>query len=286
MDCYLVTTEHLEDKVLFLDDEDFKVAMNYVPAVALETDVKMLAFNLMSNHMHFVPMCERADAESFINEFKRRYSYYFHNRYGVREVLRRVDVDIRLLPAGTESIERGIAYTQMNPVAARICQHPSLYLWGTGDAFFNAKPHSGTRLDELSLRQRRRLLHSKSELPGNLIVGEGGFILPSSYVYVGYVEKLFRTSERYTYFLNSSSKARKQLESTEALPAFRDHVISPAIVDLCNSLFRKQSLKELSPEEIPELLRQLRRRFSMDISQLSRLTGFSYADVARKLEEF
>lgn len=62
----------------------------------------------MSNHVHFVLEGTEEDARC------------------VREFLRGNGVDIRLLELEGESLERAIAYVQMNCVAANICMHPSL----------------------------------------------------------------------------------------------------------------------------------------------------------------
>ena len=51
---WLVTTDHLEDGLWFRDESDFKVGMNYVAALAADTGVIVLAFILMSNHVHFI----------------------------------------------------------------------------------------------------------------------------------------------------------------------------------------------------------------------------------------
>ena len=52
---YLLSTDHFEDSLWFRDEEDFKVAMNYVAIQAVcSPDVVVLAFILMSNHVHFV----------------------------------------------------------------------------------------------------------------------------------------------------------------------------------------------------------------------------------------
>ena len=52
---YLLSTDHLEDGLWCRDDEDFRVAMNYVAIQAASSpEVAVLAFILMSNHVHFV----------------------------------------------------------------------------------------------------------------------------------------------------------------------------------------------------------------------------------------
>ena len=120
MDFWLATTDHLTDRIWFRDDEDFKMGMNLVAILAVALQVDVVSFILMSNHVHFVFCCPYEQAERFMNEFKRRYSQYMRKKYGVKELLRKVHVDIRPISGKDESMEWAIAYVQMNPVAAGI----------------------------------------------------------------------------------------------------------------------------------------------------------------------
>ena len=284
---WLITTDHLTDRIWFRDDEDFKVGMNLVAVLACCFQVDVLSFILMSTHVHFVLACSNGQAKRFIDEFKRRYAQHMRKKYGIKEFLRENDVDIRPLEGMQESQEWGIAYVQMNSVAANICLSPTNYPWGTGNAFFKASPPRGRRLDSFSGRARRRLLHSEQELPPHLLVGEDGYVLPESYVQVERVETLFRTPKRMDYFLRNSSKAKRRLASAGSeSPSFRDQVVQSAIPDLCHTLFQKRILDELTREEQSELLRQLRFRFSSCPHQLARVTGLSYERVATLLDAF
>lgn len=284
---WLVTTDHLTDRIWFRDDADFKVGMNLVAALACSFPVAVLSFILMSNHVHFVLACSHEQAKRFIHEFKRRYAQHMRRKYDVKEFLRENDVDIRPLDGMEESQEWGIAYVQMNSVAANICLNPADYRWGTGNAFFRSTPPRGRRLDSFSGRARKRLLHSEQAFPPHLLVGEDGYILPESYVPVERVENLFRTPKRMNYFLQNSSKAKRRLASQGLdSPSFRDQVLLSAIPDLCQTFFRKRSQAELSEEEMSELLKQLRYRFSSNVDQLARVVGLSYERVVTLLDAF
>ena len=285
-DYYLVTTGHLEDKLWFLDDDDFRTGMNYVAIQASLSDVIVLCFILMSNHLHFVLYGEREEALAFVNGIKARYSQYYYKKYGVNEFLRRNRVDIQRIDASDESLERAVAYVLMNSVAANICSHPTQYPWGTGNLFFNSEKPSATPLHQLSKRARSKLFHSWCpELPLDWKVGKAGFILPECYVNVSFVESRFRTPQRMNYFLMSSSKARRHLESFEGgRPVFRDQAISAMLPDLCRSLFQKQRYEDLSTEEKIECLRQMRFRFCTNPNQIARVIGLSYEEVAKMLD--
>ena len=285
---WLITTDHLEDRLLFKDAEDFRVGMNYVAVQVHKKQVAVLVFILMSNHLHFILYCTREDAEWFMNDLKKEYSKYLRNKYGSREHLRGNGVDIRLIPLENEALERAMAYVQMNCMAANICGSPGDYPWGTGNCFFQVRgtAEPGSRpLAGIKDRERYRLLHSKADLPGEWLMSESGYILPSSYVRKDLVENAFRSPKRMNYFLQSSSKAKLRLETGEqSLPAFKDQVIVSALPDLCWSLFRKQRIAELSPEQLLELMRQLRFRFAANVNQIARVTGLSYEDAAAYLD--
>ncbi len=297
---YLVTTKHLEDGLWFRDEEDFVTGMNYVAIqAALTPEVIVLAFILMSNHVHFVLSGTRLEVEAFVNGFKGRFSHYLGRKYGVKEFLRRNKMDIKEISEDeAEALERAIAYVQMNCVAASICLYPGQYPWGTGSTFFQAGwdgRNSGSRhaaqkyrrLRNLSGRERIRLMHSRAalKLPNEWLLSESGFVLPESYVDVNHVESVFRSSKRMQYFLSSSSKARKRLEAEdEKLPAFRDQVILGALPDLLQSLFQKPAFGALSTQEQAETLRQVRFRFSAGIHQAARVCGISYTEAARLLD--
>ena len=288
---YLVTTEHLEEGLWFREEGDFAVGMNHVAIqAALCPEVIVLAFILMSNHVHFVVYATKREAREFVEAIKCRYSQYLFRKYGIRELLRRNSVDVSEIKAHVdeEAVERAIAYVQMNCVEARICAHPSQYPWGTGNLFFNVRPASlpGKPIGSLSRRARTRLLHSFCDvIPDNWLVCDAGYILPESYVKVDLVERIFRTPGRLNYYLNTSSKARKRPETGEEhLPAFKDQTILQALPDLCRSLFSKGSFEELTESEQREMLRQLRFRFSANVNQAARVCGLSYADAARLLD--
>ena len=271
--------------MLFGDEDDFRAGMNIVAICAHLTGVKVLSFILMSSHVHFVVHCSPYDAKPFIDKFKTLYSKHYCRKHGASEFLRLLKVDIQEVFVEDESLFRAIAYVIMNCVAANLTPNPFLYAWGTGSVLFNTIPNKGRSLGEMSQNARRKLLKSRVELPAEFIVGDGGFILPRSYVPVKYLEAIFKTPKRYSYFLNSSSKARLRLEKTEA-PSFSDHIVKAALTNLINSLFRQASLESLNDRQKAELIRQVQRRFSSDEGQIVRISGLPKEEVNRLINGF
>lgn len=282
---FLVSTDCLKDRLLFIDDVDFRVGMNCVAIAAFQLHINVLAFVLMSNHVHFVVECSAEEAVIFAHKFKQLYGRHIHQKYGTIDYLRKLRVDVQELMIEDESLQRGIAYVQMNPVAANITPTAVQYPWGSGPSFFNVSPGKGVEIGSLSLRKQNALLGSRVILPASWLLGPDGYILQESFVHIQFVEALYRTPNSYSYFLNTSSKARARLEKDPA-PSFRDQIILAAIPDLCRSLYRSDGLDSLSPEQSKDIIRQLKRRFSMDIKQLARVTGMSPSVIAEMLESF
>lgn len=283
MKIYFVTSDHFSKRLWFKDDDDFRAAMNYVAIVSILTGVNVLAFILMSNHVHFVLCCHEADAKLFIDTFKKLYGTYFCRKNDVSNYFRRVCVDIREIPCENESVERTIAYVQMNCVAANICPTPFFYKWGTGACFYNDNKIPGYPISSISRRAQIRMTRSNVKLPSSMRFSDEGYILPESFINVKGVESLFKSSNRYKYFLNSSSKAKKSIDK-DAAPSFRDQNILASAIDLCRSLFRTGSIESLDYSQKAELLKQLRYRFSADIAQLCRVINLSYEEAAGMLE--
>ena len=259
--------------------------MNYTAVLAASMPISTLAFILMSNHVHFVLQGTEYDVNVFINEFKRRYSKYYQGKYGSAKFLKRNGVDIKFIPNENEAAERAIAYVLMNCVAASICLQATQYPWGSGNVYFNETIPQGICVDALSGRHLSRILHSRAPLPGDWLIGNDGYVLPSSYVKVKYVERLFRTPSRMDYFLRNSSKAKLHLNAgQDAQPSFKDQTILAVLPELCQKLYGVSRFQQLTDPQRTEVLRQLRFRFSSNVHQLARVVGLSYDAAARLLD--
>ncbi|MBR4801639.1 MAG: hypothetical protein IK041_02385 [Bacteroidales bacterium] len=279
---WLVTSEHLKNRLWFKDDEDFKAGMNYVALLASTQPAQIMAFVLMSNHVHFVVGGSKKDALGFVTRFKKLYSQYYRSKYSFKQLLRGNGVNIKELSVGDESFEKAVAYVQMNPVAANICVHPSGYPWGTGSTFFSDRQHSGKFFSDLSQADRKHMLHSKRKLPPQYAVDGRGVISPFSYIDVNFVESVFRTPKRMSYFLSKSSKAR----TVAKLPTFSDKTILMAVKELCISMYNKPDLSFLEDPQRADILRQIQYRFSADPNQIARVVGIPYATVATLIDSF
>lgn len=82
---YHVTQRGNYRQDVFQDEEDKKVYMDYFQDYCIEFGLKVFAWCLMDNHVHFV--VEPLKSDSMANVFKlthMRYSHYFNKKLGVK----------------------------------------------------------------------------------------------------------------------------------------------------------------------------------------------------------
>ncbi len=287
LECWLITTEHLNKGLLFKDDEDYKCGMNCVAVTSVATRVNILAFILMSNHTHFVLECSQISVKEFITRFRYNYSRYYCKKYAENNIFKNNKINIQFLPDSDEAFERAIAYVQMNSVAANICLEPSQYPWGTGNLFFSRHTPTGQYLKNISVRSKNKVLHSRIEMPPNLLLNDDGYIEPATYIKKDIVESIFRSANRMRYFLSKSSKAKSIIDDklkSGYVPSFKDGLLFEAAKELCMSMFQKQGIANLTNIQTIELIRQLQYRFSAAPDQIARVTGLDYTLVSKLLD--
>ena len=82
---YHVCTNGTDCPVLMRCLEDYHVAINYSAVSAWRTSVQIAAYSIMSNHFHFLILCEaRQQAQCFIKRFKQLISTYLLKKYAFK----------------------------------------------------------------------------------------------------------------------------------------------------------------------------------------------------------
>lgn len=159
-DFYHICTEGLEQVTLMKDLEDFRVAWNYLAICAWRTGVFVVAFVLMSNHLHILAACRNAgQVNKYIRSFKALYSRYLNKKYGMTKTMHCSDTAIYRIDT-IQYLRNCIAYIFRNPLTARICSRLDQYSWSSFHSCFSGvgKLEDGFPLCELSFTEIRKLL--------------------------------------------------------------------------------------------------------------------------------
>ena len=96
---------------------------------------------------------------------------------------------------------------------------PGEYAWGSGNIYFSEKRHffKGRRIGDMSVREQRRLFHTKIPLPAHWMCDYDGRILPESFIDYEAVEQFFRSVFTYIAFMHikkdDEARLKQQIHS-------------------------------------------------------------------------
>ena len=278
---YHVSSHGLEKNDIFKSKQDFISGMNDIAICILGFDVTILCFCLMSNHFHFLLYGTQDECRKFSEEYKRRCAMRMRQKSG--DVQGMKDVYVQLSKVDTvEYLENVIAYILRNPLAAGVLIMPYHYLWSSAMLYFNPTKPMGLKMNDMSLRKRRLVTKSHVEVPDSYMVDENGMILPSCYVDVDAVEKIFRHPSRLLFLL------AKRLENEVEIKlgvgdevSLTDQEVLAQLPVLIKMEFNKESLVQLSMNQRIRLCYLMKRNFKSNVKQIARLLHLDPKIVAK-----
>lgn len=261
-----ICTDGLEKNVIFKGDGNYIYGMNSIPVCAVGNQVTILAFCLMSNHVHFIVRGEEGSCRQFITQYKKRLATLAD--------LSSTDVCVKRID-DSGYLMRAIGYVLRNPVSAGIRIMPYHYEWSSALLYFRP-PESkcpGHRIGSLSYRTRRNILHSQTDLLDAFLINDNGLILPECYVDILSVENLFRSPARLMYALSRNENLEMELTGDILRKTkYTDDELTGTVENFCRQFFRKPSAGLLCIEDRYRLARMLYKRYGLSRKQLSRLT--------------
>lgn len=177
--------------------EDYVFYMNLIAIATAVTGVKIITFQVMSNHFHFILEGPECLCQEFFKRIKNRMLRYYpaENRYK-----NLVDFTAKVLPIpDLVALRNEVVYTNRNGYLIDPRYTPFSYPWGSGNLFFNpyARLLDSQPYSSLSDREKKSLCKSRL-----LVLPEGyrvrnGVIVPESYCSYSKGEALFRDAHHY-----------------------------------------------------------------------------------------
>ena len=308
MEYYHAFTRGLERDLLFYGDAEFLYGMNIIPRYLKLSGIRLLAFCLMDNHVHFVLEGCRAGCNQFIINYKRTLLSFLKK---CRErVIPETTVPGTVGIEGTDRLLTVIAYVLRNPVAAGINYLPQDYKWSSAPTYFrkrcnidgeaandacgtargimgsvagscmhaaagNCMPRTSDsrmprKIEELPRRERKRYFIDSPEYPGHWTVDGNGMIYPENYTEVAKVEGLFRSVKRYLYYLSSAREAEVNLTMGHEI-RLSDTELRREASGICLERFGTTSVGLLTIAQRLQVCKLLRSRFGASYKQLGRV---------------
>lgn len=267
--------------LLFHDDEEFRSGMNIVALAAFRVPVEILAFCLMDNHFHFVVRGEEDEMHSFTKEI----SLIYKTRRGKTEVsapLEKIVWSYQLI-AQADYLRNCIAYVLRNPCQAGYRYLFSTYRWSSARLYFcdpdkRIQLKNGLRvLGTYPVRERRKVLQSRIELPEDWLMTSTGIVWPGNYVAVNEVEQLFATPQEYLWTVLKTKDYRiLQLELEAHHVGLSDLEVRSAAKMKCREWYGSDDILELHVEARMRLAEYLISKFGASDKQLVKILHLKF----------
>lgn len=260
--------------VVFETGEDYVAGMLFAATSAHDAGVRIITFELMSNHVHFVLCCSSKEiAKAFLILFRERLTRHF-NRVGKYRNLSGFDSEPIAIET-LESLRNQIAYTNRNNYVIDPSQTPFSFPYGANSCYFNpfAKSVPGRYYGDLSDRAKIRLLHSKRiDYPGNYVLTSEGFFSPASFCDISFGESIFRDARHYMNKLTKDIESYKEMSQLFGdLVFFTDDELISIIYSIGKKKYGNGSPALLTPQQKVDLAKTLHYDYNADNAQVSRM---------------
>ena len=238
-------TKPLENRVLYENDQERTLALNYLAIASMRSGARLLAYSLMSNHFHFVFAGQEAQLDAFFGDFKQLLGAYYrsHGRGGW----------LTGMEAGKTAIlnvgqfRTTLAYVIRNAFVVNVNVNVFADPWSSGYLYFNPfLRKDGVSAASLSVRERRK----------------------------------FTCSSQYVYSVLKNVEAQTEVAiSCGECPQFTDEDLLPLVYKLCREQWQAESPRALDKKGKQQLAILLKNKYFASNGQIARVTRMTVPEV-------
>lgn len=270
--CYHIwTPENFE--IIFRSESEFRIGMGIIAVAAkLFPDIKIVTFQLMTNHLHIMA----AGDESRIRDLFALIKQLLMRMASDRK--RTIDWStfkpgMRILGNLTDA-RNVLVYDNRNGFLVRREYTPFTYPWGANSCFFN--PDSRKRYEECARystsRERRDLLHSHIADNVQGLRHLDGCISPYSFCDIQLGERLFRDAAHYFYALSRNIEQNKLIakEIGESI-SYTEEELFAAISMRCKNEFDTANPGQIPYEAKQQMAKIMRFEYNATTKQIQRI---------------
>jgi len=288
--CWHFSSDGNHAFAIFECTADFKAAINRLALLSLRYKVVILAFCLMDNHIHFVLYGIKEDCEAFTKEFLNLTAHYNSIRHRSGEGTSGIPVSHQAIE-DEEYLLNAICYDLRNPPVNGLKYTYYDYPWSSGPLYFRSRDDWSSPLwasvgkgcpeevrkymgvtyaQEMGARDLKKALGSNQAVPDDWLLYDG-MVLPSSFIPVEVVERLFRSHRAFNFFAGRS----REKEMEEMMGAWGGMNLQDAEMrhhrdSEMKSLYGTDRIRDLSLPQRIEIGRILRRKYVTSIKQIAR----------------
>ena len=265
-------TSGKDTPLLFSLEEDFVFVMNVIAqSAALFPEVRIIAFEVMNNHFHFVVSADEKAVLTFWGFVRKRLVRSFPLMKGLQ---------ITIKPIGDlGALRNNIVYTNRNGYVADSSHTPFSYPWGTGRYYFLDRPR-GKTLARIFVDDKRRMFRCRTPaLPSGWEVSNG-YVAPWNYCAVKLGMAMFRDAHNYFMMVSKNVEAYAELAvELDDGEFLTDTELFARLSALLRSDYGVFSIKDLVKPQKIDVARKLRYEFRSSNGQIRRVLGLSQYEI-------
>lgn len=200
-----------DQELLFRSREDYIHGIICLFIATYETDSTLLAYCLMSNHIHICIRTERK--KDFIKAFRYSYTRYFNSKYRRKGRLgEKLFFSIEIV--GLYHRLAAISYILRNPVHHGVCSTPFAYEFSSARAVFKEELGFGFNTRPASTMKHHDQIPDRHKLPSHVRMNEEGLIMPDSIIDTIDIEHQYSSARAFIYYMNRVSGEEWEKEQT------------------------------------------------------------------------
>ena len=234
--------------------------------------VRIVAFELMSNHVHKILCGQKEACMGLFEDFKGRMKRIFR-RSG--RIIDWESFTAEIIPIeDLRALRNEIIYTHRNAYVSQSSYTPYNYPWGSGIAYFNPllKSMPAVSFNELSYDKRREYAHIRDISGLDSLKFLNGRVHIPSFCNVSLGESLFNDPRSYFNSLTKNVEAFSEIASRLKDTVFlTDDELYAVASKYAAEKFNVRQLSILTPDQRIKIAKELHFRYNASNQQLRRL---------------
>lgn len=268
---FQVNTSHTETELIVVDEEDTMTMVSLIGYFALLLKVTLLAYHVMSTHLHVLYAATEERAMSHMNAVLEQYGKYVWKKRGSFKVKKLAP---KAFPINDlQQLRNEIAYVIRNGFVSRLDVQLFGILGGSGFLYYNELVSKmATRpFEKLKLSEKRAILHMRDvqDLPGLRVLGP--MIDPSCFVDYQLVEALYPNARKFVMSTMKNVEGQVAVAMSRGeRPVLIDEELYSEIYRRCRQQYALDGPSLLTVEQKQTMALELKREFSSANSQIAR----------------
>ena len=268
---HLFTAENFE--IIFVTDDDFRAGMILIALCAMSfPGIKILAFQLMNNHLHVTLSGKKDDCCAFFHMFRHRLQMYLKG-IGRTVDLSRWEEKLNAIE-DLDYLRTVIAYTNRNGFLVDPDETPFTYRWGTNRFFFNQDAvswHSHSK-EKLTVRQIRNVIHSGAFDHMAVLNVMDGYISPIVFCDITAAMALYRDGHHYFHLISRDVEGQRKIAAELGeLVYYTDNELFAAVVSICRKDYGIGKPSALPSDAKLALARRMHFEYNATDKQIARI---------------